>query len=362
MKRSVCILVFLSFLILPIKISAATINNVVINSNGTVKSGEQIVVTLTASISNYNQSEGIWLAYTNLTYDMSHLALVKITSPGYETVTQYNDNGVELVSVAIENSKAGNPCVNGLLQCGNFVLSLNFQATNVVSAMDTAIVMSEFGIGTLAITVDREYTLDDIDERDYNRTVSHDLKLQANTNPEQEKKPVIVTEKQANTNTSKKTSEKPVVATKSNNNYLKALEIIDYPINFNKDNTEYTVNVNTDLTTLKINLAVEDNKSSYKINGNENLVNNSVVTVTVTAEDGTTKNYKINIKKTNATNENETKIQTTNDKKEKSDIIIKKVIIGLTIIIGLFVIICLICIINGIRDKRKLDKMIKNEK
>lgn len=359
-KRSMFTLVLLLFLILPFKVKAANISNVTISSNGIVKSGEQIVVTLTASISNYNQNEGIWLTYTKLTYDQSHLALINVSSSGYDTAVQYNDNGAEIASEAIENSSIGNTCVEGLLQCGNYVLTLKFQATNVVANMDSAIVMSEFGIGTIAITENREYTLDDVDGKTYSKMIHHDLKLQVNTSSVEEKTPVTVVEQKTNSDNSKKTSTPTANVTKSSNNYLKSLEIKNYLIDFNKDNTEYTITIDSDVNSLEINQTVEDSKATSTISGNENLKNGSVVKIVVAAEDGKTKEYKINIKKESKSEQNNN-VDVAETPKIKSDKVIVKVMIGISCIIGLFILICFICVISSIRDKRKLEKILKNE-
>lgn len=361
MKRSIYVLFFLCLMIFPFNINAANITDVKMNSNGTIKSGEQIVVTLTATISNYAQNEGIWLAYTELTYNSSQLALVQITSPGYNTVVEYGDDKATLTSIAIENANTNNTCVGGLLQCGNYVLNLKFQATNISTTIDTSIVASEFAIGALAITENREYTVDDIDERNYHRVVSHTLKLEPNSNSLQEKTPTVVAEKQVSTGSSKKTSNTTsVVSTKSSNNYLESLQITDYGIDFNKDTVDCSVTINKEATSLNIKPVVEDKTSSYQISGNEKLEDGSLIKITVIAEDGNTKEYNINIKKDTASAEDSEKFS--EHKKETYENPFKKVIIGVCTIIGLIILVGAIIIINDIRDRRKLNKLLKDEK
>ncbi|MBE6152382.1 MAG: hypothetical protein E7165_03610 [Firmicutes bacterium] len=80
----------------------------------------------------------------------------------------------------------------------------------------------------------------------------------------------------------------------SNNNYLSILEIDGYDINFNKETLEYTISIK-DEDSLKITTKTEGN-AKVSIEGNNDLKNGSIIKITVTAEDDTTRNYIINIK------------------------------------------------------------------
>ena len=79
----------------------------------------------------------------------------------------------------------------------------------------------------------------------------------------------------------------------SNNNNLASLEIVDHNIDFNKDTYDYEVTTNLD--SLEIKALAEDEKAKIDIIGNENLENGSKIIVRVTAEDGSTKEYNINV-------------------------------------------------------------------
>ena len=80
------------------------------------------------------------------------------------------------------------------------------------------------------------------------------------------------------------------------NNYLSLLTIKDYTINFNRDILSYDLTIKEE-EKLEIVATPESTKSSIDILGNENLKNGSKITLRVTAEDGTTKDYFINITK-----------------------------------------------------------------
>ena len=80
----------------------------------------------------------------------------------------------------------------------------------------------------------------------------------------------------------------------SNNNSLKTLEIEGYDVNFQKDTLEYTLYVEK-FDDLKINAIPEDEKAKVVIQGNYDLKNDDNISIIVTAEDGSVKEYKIKL-------------------------------------------------------------------
>ena len=94
------------------------------------------------------------------------------------------------------------------------------------------------------------------------------------------------------------TTEKP---DESNNKNLKSLTISgDYKLTpaFNKDVTEYSLNVASDIDSIDIKAVAEDDNAKVTIKGNDKLLmGENTVEVKVTAEDGTTRTYKINVTK-----------------------------------------------------------------
>ena len=99
-------------------------------------------------------------------------------------------------------------------------------------------------------------------------------------------------------NTSNKVEEK-----KSTDNYLKDIVISDGIIkpDFNKDTTEYSIVVPNEVTSLDLSVLLSNDKAKYKIEGNENFVTDktNVVTISVTAEDGSLRVYTINVTRSN---------------------------------------------------------------
>lgn len=88
---------------------------------------------------------------------------------------------------------------------------------------------------------------------------------------------------------------------KSTNKALKDLVIENYKLSpeFTPETTKYSVEVKGDVDKLEISPVLQDEKSKFTIEGNENLkVGNNIIKITVTAEDGTTRIYTIAVSKT----------------------------------------------------------------
>lgn len=84
---------------------------------------------------------------------------------------------------------------------------------------------------------------------------------------------------------------------KDNNTSLSKIEIQGYNIEFKPDVTEYSLKINKSDKTLDMIVETESDLSTYEIKNNTNLKNKSKVVITVTAENGDTKDYTITIKK-----------------------------------------------------------------
>ena len=116
----------------------------------------------------------------------------------------------------------------------------------------------------------------------------------------------------------------------SNNSKLKKLIIKEYDIDFNSNKYIYNIKIkdekNLDITYIK-----EDEKSNVTITGNDDLKNNSIINITVVAEDGSSSSYNINIKK---------------------NISINTILLGIIII--LIIVLIVVIIINSLLQKRKI--------
>jgi len=129
----------------------------------------------------------------------------------------------------------------------------------------------------------------------------------------------------------------PVTYYYSSNNYLKSLEIDGYEITFNKETNEYKITVKNDVTSLDIKAIPEDSRARVEITGNEKFKKgNNTVTITVTAEDGSTREYKITANKESEKKEALTEIEGNSNTAEKVVIIILIILVVLGLLYLIF--------------------------
>ena len=80
------------------------------------------------------------------------------------------------------------------------------------------------------------------------------------------------------------------------NSRIKRVDISGYNLDFDSDITSYKLKINKEKS-LDINVELESENATYVISGNENFKNKSRINITVTAQDGSTTTYLINVKK-----------------------------------------------------------------
>ncbi len=81
------------------------------------------------------------------------------------------------------------------------------------------------------------------------------------------------------------------------NTYLSSLSISSGTISFDKTVREYNIQVSSEITSINVQAVPEANTSQVKVEGNNNIGNNGVITITVTAQNGAVGVYKINVTK-----------------------------------------------------------------
>lgn len=129
----------------------------------------------------------------------------------------------------------------------------------------------------------------------------------------------------------------PVMYTYSSNNFLKVLEIDGYEILFDRETTEYIIGVNSDVTSLDIKAIPESNKASVQITGNEKFKKGSnTVLITVTAEDGSAREYKITVNKEAEKKDALTEVDDSSNTTEKVVIIILIILVVLGLLYLIF--------------------------
>lgn len=81
---------------------------------------------------------------------------------------------------------------------------------------------------------------------------------------------------------------------------ISELNIKGYDINFSKNKQVYSLKIDNEKK-LDIEIVLEDPTSSYKITGNDNLKDGSIIKINTTSKDGSTREYQIIIEKENKT-------------------------------------------------------------
>lgn len=148
--------------------------------------------------------------------------------------------------------------------------------------------------------------------------------------------------------------------TKETNNKLESLEITNYQINFDPETTIYNLTIENEKS-LNITPKVQDSTSSVVVNGNENLKDGSVIKLVVTAVDGSTKEYIINISKNEEVNNNDKKDYNQNDNN-----VVKvnenrklQIIIGVASLLVIVVVVILFVVISIKRSLKKRAELWK---
>lgn len=108
------------------------------------------------------------------------------------------------------------------------------------------------------------------------------------------------------TTTTKKTTTKKRTTTTKNttttevvksNTKLKSLTLSSGTINFSGDTYNYSIEVESTINSINVTAIPEDESSKVEVSNNTNIVDGSVISIVVTGSDGSTSEYKINVKK-----------------------------------------------------------------
>lgn len=132
-------------------------------------------------------------------------------------------------------------------------------------------------------------------------TVEIEVKIIENTkNPEDNNRTTNTKNTISSSGTTSKTTEQTVTYNGSDNNYLSDLSVNGYTLNkeFSKENSTYFITVEKDVSSLEIIANADDEASSVCIYGNEEIADGtSKILISVTAENGNVRNYRIYVTK-----------------------------------------------------------------
>lgn len=133
------------------------------------------------------------------------------------------------------------------------------------------------------------------------QTVEIEVKIIENTkNPEDNNRTTNTKNTISSSGTTSKTTEQTVTYNGSDNNYLSDLSVNGYTLNkeFSKENSTYFITVEKDVSSLEIIANADDEASSVCIYGTEEIADGtSKILISVTAENGNVRNYRIYVTK-----------------------------------------------------------------
>ena len=304
-------IISLLFLIIPLNIEAATVNNATISNEQIAKTGDIISVSFHLNFSGVSAGDlntfGIGGVVFFFFYDHEVLKYVSSNANGFKTNYLMIDDEEGISSVISGEDLLSNSCIDNILYCGDYSITLKFYVRNT-DIKETQVKINEVAVlgWNLINGTHPTYDEDDMDgfEKKVNKvhyikiekeeiTTEEPPEVKIDTNASNESDISSIATKKAETNKEEEVTNKD----KSENNYLKELDVEGYIFNFYKRTNDYELKIPKGVNELKIKASLEDEKSLLEIKGaNDIKSNNNKIEVIVTAENGKKNIYTINIK------------------------------------------------------------------
>jgi len=343
----------------PIIVKAVEVKETTIIGKENIDIGEQftesIIINFDNLERNYTQKQGILYVKYELMFDSDLLKIVSIESPDWDTIIYEEEEKYYALSIVNTENRLQNNCINSFLNCGDYSATLEF-VLNKTNSSSSSIAINNIELALLDITkYNEEYVFEDITIQTKEVTEKHTIIINSISDPLEPIEKVSIIKKitpeeiKEKINTSLK--QEPIIES-TISNLLSNIQISGYEIDFNKYKNDYTLYISSEDNNLDLEVKTEDELTTYKITGNEELKNNSKITIDVILKDEVINKYIINIKKTiNEESEKTTSSQQLNLKDiiNKYQKYIKYIIISTGIIL---LIIIVLLIISKIKDKK----------
>lgn len=384
MKKKIFNCLLFLLLLIPVITDAASINGVSFTQGVTAVAGDEFETTLKISLNGISKTDKIAIYGVGFTLEFDK----NVIKPVETDTTDFNDYyvdkssywdissivyGVEGITDNLTVS-SDNICEDiGMYYCSG-TYETKWYFTGIKNANTTT------KINIKKITI---YAVDYSDEEniknltlEYGKTFTSEVKIEKSSSSvssssvtssikkstsKSVKKASTTAKKSTKTTSTKSTSTKTTtkVTKKSSNTYLKSLSIKGYEIKFNKDKYKYEIKVDEKVNSLDISYKVEDKKSKVEVVGADNLSEyGDKVTLTVTAEDLTKKEYTIFVdKKVDKIKEKFSITKIYKNIKNKIFSSKKNKTIALVIIGNIFLIFILMLIVSK-SSNRKIDKYL----
>lgn len=383
MKKLLSFIILCLLVVLPINASALSAKSVSVSGPAEVKQGDEFELSIDVSLDTLDP-EGTIMFYAtkiDIEYDTATLVITGANASNFETDAFIDEKGKRFILsyynvTNIEDISEETNCTNNAL-CNRFNTKLKLFAEGSGNTTFHVVGITTYYMDLKGIIEDEnsKITKEDIIESSKAITGSKTINIISTEPP----KNIPIEKTQTNSShieipllpppPAKVKKETPKDT--SGNNSLKSLSIDNYPIEFDTHKLKYNINVPDGVNSVKVNAVADDDTAKIKVIGANDLAkNNYVITVEVTAQNGSKKSYVIATR--GETEPKSEEVTTTEAKEEKTrdDEVIKedqekrkkinKKIISY-VIIGVVTILLLVianAIINKIRY-RKLDKMLK---
>lgn len=371
--RKIIIIIYTIFLslILSLEVKAYTtsISNTSIRGTNSATIGQTFSESFHVEFSNLKKGStdtlGIYLVIYELEYDESIFIIEEILDNGrIWNSTIYKEDGKVYVISEFYNDPLKNGCIDGVLYCADYSISINFYVKDT-DATTSTIKMKQVGAGAFPVSgdINATYLIDDMIELEYSNEATQTIDIKKVTNITNEKEPESII-----STTVPKVENPPTSVTttntnkeKSNNKYLKSLSIENYDIDFTKETKSYDIYIKEDVNKLNITATPEDTKFTVEIIGSDNLKNNNYkVLIKVKAENSEEETYYINAKIQKDEEKSIEKEKTKEPKttKETSKLSKKTIIfisIGITLLVISIIVFTIINHISNNKINKKLD-------
>ena len=364
MKKKIIVFIVTLLLIFPVGISATTISSVSMEGASEKTVGDKLYISFRVNFNDLKMAtldtEGLYIVGVEFSFDESVLALMGVSSNHFDSTVYYDSASKRyaLMSIVKSENDISNRCNDQFLYCANYLATLTFYVNNTTSET-TSINTHEYIAGVFKVNNEGEYDINNMKELNLVKSETKTIKINqpstAVNNKEtsivENSKPTITPPKSNSSSSVNSSTPTETKTDKSSNTNLKKLEIKNYKIDFQKDKYTYEITIPEEINTLSLSVETEDSKATYQIVGDKDLkANKNRIKITVTAEDGSKQNYRINVKKD---------ASRTKDKEEKK--VMSKLNLVAYSIVGIIIIITIICIIASIISKRKLNKLLNEE-
>lgn len=385
MKKLLSFIILCLLVIIPTNASALSAKSVSVSGPSEVKQGEEFELSIDVSLDTLDPEGTIMFFATkiDIEYDTAALVITDANASNFETDAFADEKGNRFIYSSydiknIENISEETNCTNNIL-CNMFNTKLKFFAKESGNTTFNVKGITTYYMDLKGIVEDEnsEIKKENIIESSKAITGNKTINIISTEPPKN-----IPVENKKNDNLQftlptlslediEQKVKKETPKDTSGNNSLKSLSIDNYPIEFDTHKLKYNINVPEGINSVKVNAVADDNTAKIKVIGANDLAkNNYVITVEVTAQNGSKKSYVIATRgetepKSEEVTTTEAKEEKTRDDEaikedqEKRKKINKKILSY--VIIGVVTILLLVianAIINKIRY-RKLDKMLK---